>query len=681
MLIWRHVMHEFSGFRKLGGLLAGLLLSQAAAAEGDGFTDMSLEELLNTKVEIAAKMEQTPEQAPSIVTVVTRQEMDDYGVRDLSDVLRMAGGFDFGIDVENLAGMSYRGIWVHEGKALIMINGQMINDFAYGNVNYLGSFPAAMIEKVEIIRGPGSALYGGFAEVAVINVITAKGAALSPGRVRLTLGAPGSPENTGSGDFALGGVFGPHQVNISGDAGISRAYLSGREFADYFGNRTEQGRRGSYRDWKHATLDISNDRFQFKVLHAEFRYLGQDVFGEIAPPVDGRYEEKHHFTEDVLTGRMMLPLGKRVTFEPLVEYIRGTPLDAPDNPGELFAGALGTGARAVRLRGELAFTFNLPRDGRLIAGAGFIRDSAHDITGDGAPGFQLSADPADVASDVSTRSWYSLVQYTQPLGLFGLTAGARYEHTDYGSELAPRAGLTFVKGKFNAKLLYGRAFRIPTLFQLYELDFLGLNLKPETANTMEMEAGWKFTPALSARLNLFRVTVDSPIVYSGATNTYTNFGLIRSHGVEGELRFRKPHVGAFVNFAWAAPGGDTSAGFTTPSTSRFLGQAPLKINFGGYWRPERITIAPSVTWIGRRAGEDSDSANGLTASPETRDYKDLWLVNLSVSSRKLPGGMELALTVHNIFNERFLLLQPYYGGHAPLPAGDRSLTLAMGWKL
>ncbi len=52
-----------------------------------------------------------------------------------------------------------------------------------------------------------------------------------------------------------------------------------------------------------------------------------------------------------------------------------------------------------------------------------------------------------------------------------------------------------------------------------------------------------------------------------------------------------------------------------------------------------------------------------------------------MSSRKLPGGMELALTVHNIFNERFLLLQPYYGGHAPLPAGDRRLTFSLGWKL
>ncbi len=602
-------MNELSSFGKIGWIVAALTTAIQAAAGGDGFTDMSLEELLNTKVEIAAKMEQTPEQAPSIVTVITRQEMDDYGVRDLSDVLRMAGGFEFGIDVESLVGMSYRGIWVHEGKALILINGQMINDFAYGNVNYLGSFPAAMIEKVEIIRGPGSALYGGFAEVAFINVITAKGGALKPGRARITFGAPGSAENTSSGDVALGGVFGPHQINVSGDAGISRAYLSGRAFEDYFGNRTEQSRRGSYRDWKHATLDISNDRFQFKYLHAEFRFLGQDVFGEIAPPVNGRYEEKHRFTEDVLTGRLMIPLGKRVTFEPLVEYIRGTPLDTPENPGELFAGALGTNARAIRVRGELAFSITLPRDGRLIAGAGFIRDSAHDITGDGAPGFQLSADPADVASDVSTRSWYALAQYSQPLGLFGLTAGARYEHTDYGSELAPRAGLTFVRGKFNAKLLYGHAFRIPTLFQLYELDFLGLNLTPETTDTVEMEAGWKFTPSLSARLNLFRVTVDQPIVYSGATNTYTNYGVIHSSGIEGELRFRKPNIGAYVNFAYAAPGKDTSSGFTTPSGSRFLGQAPHKINFGGNWRPAPSPSPP--------ASPGSAGAPGRHGNPPT----------------------------------------------------------------
>src|SRR5262245_3274272 len=96
-------------------LLAAPPLPAAGASDPD-FGEMSLADLLDVPVEIAARGRQRAEEAPSIVTVVTRAEIEAWGARDLAEVLRLAGGFEFAIDVESLVGLSFRGAWVHEGK-------------------------------------------------------------------------------------------------------------------------------------------------------------------------------------------------------------------------------------------------------------------------------------------------------------------------------------------------------------------------------------------------------------------------------------------------------------------------------------------------------------------------------------------------------------------------------------
>ena len=147
-----------------------LLIAQTDSAGQKTLEEMSLPDLL--KIKIATNKEQELEEAPSIVSVITRKEIEGYGCRDVSDILRLVPGFEFGVDVDGIVGLGFRGIWVHEGKSLIMLNGHTLNDFGYGNNNFMGSLPAGMIERVEIIRGPGSAIYGAFAEVCVINIIT-----------------------------------------------------------------------------------------------------------------------------------------------------------------------------------------------------------------------------------------------------------------------------------------------------------------------------------------------------------------------------------------------------------------------------------------------------------------------------------------------------------------------------
>jgi len=148
------------------------------AQEAKQATSLSLEELANVEVYSASKHMQRTSEAPSSVTVVTRDEIQKYGYRTLADVLRSVRGFyvtyDRLYDYLGVRGFGRLGDW--NSRVLVLIDGHRINS----NVNdqaLLGTeFPldVDLIERIEIVRGPGSSLYGSNAVFAVINVITRK---------------------------------------------------------------------------------------------------------------------------------------------------------------------------------------------------------------------------------------------------------------------------------------------------------------------------------------------------------------------------------------------------------------------------------------------------------------------------------------------------------------------------
>jgi outer membrane cobalamin receptor len=208
-------------------------------------------------ISLATKSEETEEEVPSVISVMTEQDITRWGCRDLSDILRLVPGFEFGIDVQALYGVGFRGIWAHEGKVLVMINGLTVNCFGFGNGNYFGTIPASMIEKVEIIRGPGSSLYGAFAEIAVVNIITKSKESL----VTSNLGVIGK-------DFTYGGnvslsVEKSKDIKLSAQIGTNYTPLSNRYFKDFFEGGFQMGSESSWRRWHHLVLQGQFKRLSF----------------------------------------------------------------------------------------------------------------------------------------------------------------------------------------------------------------------------------------------------------------------------------------------------------------------------------------------------------------------------------------------------------------------------------
>lgn len=172
------------------------------ASENSDIYSLSLEELLNMPVSIASRNETPLWKNPSSVSLFTRQDIDRLGLRTLADLLTMVPGFYSMMDsVEgNLSHMVMRGhAQNYNNTLLVLLNGQRINDDYTGGINYLiRYFSIRDASKIEVIRGPGSALYGSNAYSGVINIITETNQ-----EIRATLGNLGTTALYGSGHLSL----------------------------------------------------------------------------------------------------------------------------------------------------------------------------------------------------------------------------------------------------------------------------------------------------------------------------------------------------------------------------------------------------------------------------------------------------------------------------------------------
>src|SRR5579863_2827011 len=160
--------------------LAFLLLAAAAVAQQDAkdLGEASLEDLTNIQVYSASKSMQNVSDAPSSVTVVTADEIQKYGYRTLADILRSVRGFyvtyDRNYSYVGVRGFGRLGDW--NSHILVLVDGHRINENVLGQAMLGSEFQVDvdMVDRVEIIRGPSSSLYGADAFFAVINVITRK---------------------------------------------------------------------------------------------------------------------------------------------------------------------------------------------------------------------------------------------------------------------------------------------------------------------------------------------------------------------------------------------------------------------------------------------------------------------------------------------------------------------------
>lgn len=162
---------------KLKALAALVISLPAHAQEPIDYFDLSIEELLQIKTEVASIFPESKLEAPSAVTSFTQQEIQALGVTNLYELMNYVPGFQSvqGEFISSHLKLQSRGVYLDAGYVLVMKDGIRLNDVSFGKASvYTPHVDLANIAKVEVIRGPGSEQYGSNAFLGVVNLISAK---------------------------------------------------------------------------------------------------------------------------------------------------------------------------------------------------------------------------------------------------------------------------------------------------------------------------------------------------------------------------------------------------------------------------------------------------------------------------------------------------------------------------
>ncbi len=466
-------------------LLALALCAPACAghdsAEEEFFSleKSSLEETLNIKTSVATRSALPLRAAPGLVTVITREEIQTSGARDLIDVLKLVPEFEFGVDVQGNLGLGVRGNWGNEGKVLLLWDDQAYNEPLYSTIQF-DRFPVDQIERIEIIKGPGSVVYGGFAELAVIKIETRLPRAINGSKAYAAYGLGRKARARSYAGYTYGKDLGGTEVSAKvfwGDA-----QRSDLRYADFGGG--SYGMNGdSALSPKSVNLYAARGSASTRLIVDDYSLRNRDHFGSVLSTGSSRVAFRSVFYE----AKYCLHFSDSVRLEPRLNYAAASPWREDDEH-------LPYDKKTARLTASL-YSFYQPGgafDG--MFGSEYYNDSVRIGEGTGAASLDASG---------SRQKYDNIAFFSQAAFKAGgtdIAAGVRYDrNSHFGSSLVPRLAATRAHNDFNFKAIYSEAFRAPSIENIR----LNPDIDPERTKSTELEAGYKASEHLFISGNFF----------------------------------------------------------------------------------------------------------------------------------------------------------------------------------
>jgi iron complex outermembrane receptor protein len=521
-----------------------LAASCPAAAQGPEeyekvIDDLDLQTLLNTPLHVwtASKTEQRHTEAPAIITTVTQEQIAVWGYRTVAEVLSHVLGF-YVIDDHITPNVAVRGssggLYSDSSVIKLLIDGHSVAFCSTGG-NQLGPelIPLTAVDRIEIIRGPVSALYGADAFLGVVNIKTREGGTRNGALGWLSGGVVGE-HGASDLDLTLGTARGKVDVLVAFRR--NQQDLSGLELPASspapsipiynVGSRTARGLdQESYSAIATVTVRPAVGSsikafgyFSSMERGAEFGSLFQLASGTNARNTFSENRVSRWQLRSGLAWDQDLGPGLRLSLRG--HYFQGGP--RRDNRLEV-------GSEFYYVRRRFGFR-GLDADSllqwrpweslRLAAGLSqFIDDEqlpsrigvAKQPVEDVAAGQVIGAISVYQGRKVFLNSGAYLQGTWDAVGpALALTAGLRYDrHNLYGGQLSQRAGVVAnPQPNLHAKLLHGSAFKAPSPLLLYAVpsasgDVIGnVDLRPQYVNTFELQVSWEPTTALSLSTDL-----------------------------------------------------------------------------------------------------------------------------------------------------------------------------------
>ncbi|MBN1204825.1 MAG: TonB-dependent receptor [Myxococcaceae bacterium] len=701
-----------------GALLASPAPAQSLPApteeEPHWSQSLSLEELLQLELAAPAKQRQKAREAPGVASLVTREQIRLFGWTSLNDILFSLPGFFPSRDYERTV-VGARGIqegW-NNNHLLVLVDGVPVNDNDAATAYTWDITPLFLVQSVEIIRGPGSALYGSSATQGIVAINTISSPKSLNEEERLEINSEARLRLGSQGTASVEAVAATRSAHLSTVLGFRFSRTDGDTYLAHDGSGRTDGTGALQRFLVKEPLD---SQYLFIKLEAREALEGLSLRYHLqsweqgtghgwaywVPDSDEPLRERRHLAvlsyhskpESALPQEYTL-MFQRHDYDLHIRYYPGGALDGyyPSGVTESIKTQMDEFFGRAQLSGELSERLSL------LGGVEYSLflyggDDAHYSNAEllnAEEGFPPSealvplghlyegilGQPVNNAAAYVQLSWSQLLD--TPLSL---TAGLRYDLKFFRyrdprdsesrasarsyEQLSPRLALVYApRPSLSLKLQASRAFRAPSPTELFSTNSWMAEsnidtLRPERVSTFELSADWTPHRRLSTRTTLFVSRYENLIGYEGVDlgNLFSRVtaGLELELMAEAELGARG-RLMAFGNYSSAYLLRETDSDTGRSSSALPLTWAPAHLaKVGVSYSLRRFTLALQGRYQGTVLRREGDRVTPAFA--EARPESVPAWVRFDVNTRlQLNGWSAVGLTVTNLLDAESYLLR------------------------
>jgi len=659
---------KWTMFAPTTGFAAVLAFAATVAAQTTTTrADPSLDSLLNTRISTASKYSQTTAEAPASVTILTSDEIKQFGYRNLLETLESIPGF-YGSNDRNYPYLGTRGFGRptdYNNRILLLVDGQTLNEQMWGSAMVGTDFPMNLdaVDRIEVVRGPSSSLYGTSAMFAVVNIITKTGIQLDGLSVSGRIGSAGTRELGMTSGRALG-----RRGSIAASGLVTHTDGTDHFYPEYDSPATNFGiAHGA--DWEHSIGGMSSITWGNLTGRVGYRSRAKGI---PTGAYDTKFDDPSASTVDeTLWGQIGIQrelgptfrvnarlYGDRYRYEGLYPADSG----GPDSDG----------ARATEFGAEGVLIWEASSRNRLTVGTE-LRRILQAVYYEQLPDGSRTRDdePFSVASVFAENE-------LQLFSRLSLVAGLRFDENFRGHDAAtPRFALVATPDRATTiKALYGHAYRAPSTAEAnITSSFYVQNpsIKPEQNRTFELDVQRRIGSPLLVGVSVFEYRLRDLIDQVDAGNGAVRFENIdASHAAGIELQvdaLPSGPVSGRVSYAFQRVKTDP-AGETLTNSPQQIARFALtsKGSFG---------VRPAVE-VRYESGRRTIAGPSTTAF--TRTDANIGYTPSVASPLRWLHGADLSLRVTNVFDVAYATPGGVEHRQSAIKQDGRTFLFRLDWQ-